>query len=256
MAGQRVAAYAWEPWPGRHILPNRSPTLKIWLQHNLETVGERIRRAARRSGRDPSTIRLVAVTKTVPAATARALYDLGQQDLAENRIQAALPKIDEVGPGPVWHMIGSVQSNKVRKVVGRFSWIHSVDSEALLERIHRVVVETQVSPPRVLLQVNVSGEASKSGISPQAVPEILSAAGRLASVEVVGLMTIAPLESDPERARPVFRALRALRDQANGEEWYRCPLAHLSMGMSGDLEVAVDEGATLVRVGSALFEPE
>ena len=226
------------------------------LSANWNHVQERIRNAATRVGRPFDEIMLVAVTKTVPASTVRMLFDFGQCNLGESRVQEALPKLDEVGAGPIWHLIGHLQSNKVHKVVGRFAWIHSVDSVELLDRLHRVVENTSAPPPRICLQVNVTGETTKSGLDPDAVKAALARASSLGGIQVEGLMTMAPFSQDPETARPAFRALRQLRDDAERESWYRQPLRHLSMGMSDDLEVAVEEGATLVRVGSALFAPE
>lgn len=196
----------------------------------------------------------MAVTKSVSTEVAQGLVSLGQTDLAENRIQPALAKIEALGTGPVWHLVGHLQSNKVRKAMGRFAWIHSLDSLALLERIQRVLEEMRVASPGLFLEVNVTGEASKSGFKPEEVQSVLAAATRFSSVKIVGLMTMARYDPDPETARPAFRALAGLRDDANLGSWYHDPLPHLSMGMTDDFEVAVEEGATWIRVGRALFK--
>lgn len=224
------------------------------LEENLERIRDRVRAARERSVNAAADSILVAVTKEVSIDEARALLGLGQLHLGENRVQEALGKIEALGPGPTWHLIGHLQSNKVRKAVGRFSWIHSVDSAELVDRIDRVAKEFGVPPPKLCLQVNMTGEEAKHGLRPEMVRPALAAANRLAGVEIVGFMTMARYDPDPETARPAFRALRELRDLANAEHWYRAPIPHLSMGMSGDFEVAVEEGATLLRVGSALFD--
>ncbi|MBN2490766.1 MAG: YggS family pyridoxal phosphate-dependent enzyme [Planctomycetes bacterium] len=224
------------------------------LENNLAAVRARARRAEIRAGLEPGSVRMVAVTKHVPPDVVGALWRLGQSDLGENRLQEALAKIAAVGPGPTWHLVGHLQSNKVRKALDRFAWIHSVDSAALLERIDRVLAENDRPAPRLLVQVNVSGETSKFGLAPEALEPILRRAATRPRLAIVGLMTLAPFDPDPERSRPAFRALRALRDEANREAWYRAPLEHLSMGMSGDFEVAIEEGATWVRIGTRLFD--
>jgi pyridoxal phosphate enzyme (YggS family) len=224
------------------------------LEENLHRVRDRIRGARERSDRAAEDPVLVAVTKEVSIDDARALLGLGQLHLGENRVQEALQKIEALGPAPTWHLIGHLQSNKVRKAVGRFSWIHSVDSAGLLDRINRVAKEFGATPPRLCLQVNVTGEEAKHGFRPDRIRSVLASASALDGVEIAGLMTMARYAPDPETARPAFRALRQLRDAANAENWYRVPIPHLSMGMSGDFEVAVEEGATMLRVGSALFD--
>lgn len=223
------------------------------LETNLRRVRARIDDALDRAGRPSGSAHLVAVTKSVDAATTANLHRLGQQRLGESRIQSALPKIETLGPGPEWHLIGSLQSNKVRKAVAAFSWLHSIDSLALLERVDRVTEETSLPPRSCFIQVNVTGEGEKHGIPPESLASLLEAAKGLSSVKVVGLMTMARYDPQSEAARPAFRALRQLRDDANRAGWYRDSLPHLSMGMTNDFEVAVEEGATFVRVGSALF---
>ena len=220
----------------------------------VSAVRERIARAAARAGRSTDEITLVAVSKTHPPDAVRAAYDAGVRDFGENKVQEAIPKIEALGPlraqGLRWHLVGHLQSNKARRAVPLFERIHSVDSAGLAQRIDREAAEAGV-PCSVLVQVELAGEASKNGLSESAVLPALEATRPLHHVRVVGLMILPPYADDPERMRPYFRRLRALRDFAlergllQGRE--------LSMGMSGDYEVAIEEGATLVRVGTAIF---
>lgn len=204
--------------------------------------------AAARAGRDPAAVRIVAITKTWPVEVCRAARDAGLEALGENRVQEALPKVAAL-PGVEWHLVGHLQSNKARTAATAFAWIHSVDSAALLRRVDGAAHDA-ATRPRVLLQVNVTGEATKSGLAPAALgePELVAAVREARSVAVVGLMTIAAAVGDP---RPAFAALRALRDAL--EQRAGIALPELSMGMSGDAAIAVEEGATLVRIGTAIF---
>lgn len=222
------------------------------LHRNLLGVTERIHDAATRAGRVADDVRLVAVTKSVDRGITQRLIELGATDLGENRVQDAADKIAELPAGPTWHLIGHLQSNKARRAVRMFSWIHAVDSSPLLEQLDRVARE-EGRRPRVLLQVNVSGEATKHGVTEEELPELVERAAAARGLEVAGLMTMAPLGAAPEAARPVFRRLRELRDAIRSDGVLGPPFQHLSMGMSEDFEVAVEEGATWVRVGSALF---
>ena len=231
------------------------------LAANIEHVRSVIEEAAQRAGRTPSEITLVAVSKTMPIELVRIAYNLnalgklrslGVTNFGENRVQEALPNIAVFHPPDVrWHMIGHLQSNKAGKVVGSFDMVQSVDSLHLAQALNR---HAQVHEKRlpVLLQVNVSGEASKEGMSPAEVPEVARQIAALPYLEVQGLMTIAPLVKDPEETRPVFRGLRALRDQLR-DEIPECSWQHLSMGMTDDYRVAIAEGATIVRIGRAIF---
>jgi len=217
---------------------------------NLAAVRNRIAGAAARAGRNPESVRLVAVTKSVGIEEARCLYDLGQRDFGENRVLEAQSKVDAFsGLDAKWHMIGHLQTNKVRKVLGGYALIHSVDSLHLMEEIERLA-ETTGQVVDILAQINVSGEESKTGFRPQDARSALFAAGEMPHLRVQGLMTMAPLGTDPEQSRRVFRGLRELRDRLADEGM---TLPELSMGMTQDYAVAVEEGATLVRVGSALF---
>lgn len=220
------------------------------LLARLETVQARIAAAAARAGRAADAVELVAVSKTFPAETVRAAWEAGQLVFGENRVQEAAAKIPEL-PGTLrWHLIGHLQKNKVRRALPLFELIHGVDALDLAEAIDRVAAEEGLFP-RVLLEVNVAGEATKFGFRPDALERDLDALLVLPRLQIEGLMTIAPLADDPEKSRPHFAALRELRDSLAARAG--APFATLSMGMSGDFEVAVEEGATLVRVGSAIF---
>ncbi len=238
------------------------------LTERLSAVRERIAAAARRVDRDPATVLLVGVTKAQPVEVIRAALDAGLRDIGENRVQEAEAKMAMLGAErdrPIWHLIGHLQTNKAKKAAMMFDMVHSVDSLRLAQMLDRYVVEARRKAPRrlpVLLQVNVSGEATKSGFDlcnwdtePDVyerfcanVEPILA----LPHLEVRGLMTIAPWSSDPESARPVFRAVRRLRD-ALAQRFPAAPWRDLSMGMTDDFEVAIEEGATIVRIGRAIF---
>lgn len=220
---------------------------------NLTRTRERIASAARRAGRNPEDVLLVAVTKTVGVAEAQALVEAGAADLGENRVQEGLRKQEALAALPIrWHMIGRLQTNKVNKVVNRFFWIHSLDRLKLAEAISRSAVAAECEM-NVLLQVNTSGESSKAGFAPEALGEALPRLSELPGLRVSGLMTMAPLLDEPEGTRPCFRRLRELRD----EHGPRYPeLTHLSMGMTQDFEIAIEEGATMVRIGTALFRED
>ena len=220
------------------------------LADRLENIHHRIATAARRAGRDPSRIELVAVSKTHSAETVREAFDCGQTLFGENRVQELLAKAPLLPAAARWHLIGHLQTNKIRKVLPAVELTHGVDSLDLAREMDRIAADLGLFP-RVLLEVNVSGEESKFGFAPEAIREQLDALLALPRVQVEGLMTIAPYAENPEDARPVFARLRALRDDLAVRSG--TPLPTLSMGMSGDFEVAIAEGATLVRVGSAIF---
>ena len=221
---------------------------------NLHAVRERIARACDRARRDPSTVRLVGVSKTFPLAHVRAAVAAGLTDLGENRVQEAAAKIAQsAGLGPVaWHLIGHLQSNKARRAVVAAAWIHSVDSVQLLRRLERAAGEEGATAD-ALVQVDLAGERTKSGAPPDEARRILEAAAECRAVAVRGLMALPPWSADPERARPWFRRLRELRDALAAGGVPRARLGDLSMGMSNDFEVAIEEGATVVRVGTAIF---
>ena len=219
------------------------------LAANIAYVRSNIAEAAQRSGRSPGDITLVAVSKTVPVELVKIAYNLGVTDFGENRVQEALPKIAEFHPqGMRWHMIGHLQSNKAGKVAGAFDSVQSVDSLHLAKALNRYARKRLP----VLLQVNVSGEESKEGIALDDAPMLARQIAALPDIEVQGLMTIAPLVENPEEVRPVFRRLRNLLEQLQ-DELPQCSWQHLSMGMSDDYRVAIEEGATIVRIGRAIF---
>jgi PLP dependent protein len=222
------------------------------IPNNLEAVLARIQTAARNSGRNPDEITLVAVSKTKPLQSIQAAFEAGQLHFGENKVQELVPKMEQGPQGAVWHMIGTLQSNKVKYMSDRVDWIHSVPKlSTLLEVDKRAGAANRII--NVLIQVNISDEDQKSGCDPQDLPAILGAASGLKHTVVRGLMGIASLELEPEQVRPQFRMLRELRDKYRTLYGGAVQLEHLSMGMTLDLEVAIEEGATMVRVGSAIF---
>jgi len=222
------------------------------LASNLENLRQRISAACERSGRAPESVTLQAVSKGQTPEAIRAAADLGLNLFGENRVQEAKLKIGQCPGNLRWHMIGHLQSNKCRDAVHFFAMIQSVDSLALALEINKWAEKSARTMP-VLIEVNVAGESSKFGYAPDRVLGELKQLNALSKIEVHGLMTVAPYAPDPEKVRPVFRRLRELKGQC--EDILGAPLAHLSMGMSGDFEVAVEEGATMIRVGSAILGP-
>ncbi|MHC4941925.1 MAG: YggS family pyridoxal phosphate-dependent enzyme [Planctomycetota bacterium] len=223
------------------------------LKENLEGILQRIEGACKRSGRDPSEVTLVAVTKSVEIEVAGLLLDAGVEHLGENRVQEMERKHGALGDRGTWHMIGHLQRNKVKKALPLFSMIHSVDSERLLRELSGHCEKRGLSR-EILLEVNVSGEKSKYGLSPADLEPIVKLAMDLEGIELRGLMTMAPYSDDPEEARPFFQGLRELRDEVQEAGWAGPKFNVLSMGMTGDFEAAVEEGATHLRIGTALFE--
>ena len=223
------------------------------IAERLADVQARIASAARARGRDPMSVRLIAVSKTFPAEAVREAWAAGQRDFGENRVQEALEKSRALAElGLQWHLLGHLQTNKVRKAVGPFAMIHGIDSVELLRRIDEVASDTGAAP-ELLIQVDLAGEATKHGVPPSDVPRVLETASGCQAARVVGLMSLPPAPDTPEEARPWFARLRDLRDGWLADGVPAPMLRELSMGMSGDFEVAVQEGATLVRVGTAIF---
>ncbi len=214
------------------------------IRANVERVQDAIDRACRRSGRSAGDVLLIAVSKTVDIEGIKLAIAAGVPALGENRVQEARDKVAALGRPVPWHLIGSLQTNKARDAIRLFDWIHSVDRVELARELARRAVQAG-RPIEVLLEVNVGDEPQKGGVHPGEVKTLLDAVRRLDGIHVRGLMTIPPVASDPEESRAWFRRLRELRDD-NG-------LEHLSMGMSADFEVAIEEGATMVRVGTAIF---
>lgn len=224
------------------------------ISENLAAVTERMRQAALRCRRNPGEIRLVAVSKTVSPEKIREAIKAGVTILGENYIQEARKKIEEIGGAIEWHFIGHLQSNKVKYAVDLFTMIHSVDSVSLAEELNRAAEKRNKIIP-VLVQVNISGEETKSGINPEETARLLTELSSMDRLSVRGLMTMPPWFENQEAARPYFIALRKLRDELSERHIKNITLRELSMGMSGDFEVAIEEGATLVRVGTAIFGP-
>ena len=220
------------------------------LTANLHSIQQRLRAACERAGRDPASVTLLAVTKTHPPETIQEATRLGLQVFGENKVQEARAKIPLCPVKARWHLIGHLQSNKCRDAVALFEMIESVDSLALAQEINKRAEQAAKTMP-ILLEVNVAGEASKFGYQPEQMLAELPQINALPRLEIHGLMAIPPYAPVPEKARPYFRRLRELKQQA--EAVLGAPLPHLSMGMSGDFEVAIEEGATIVRVGTALF---
>lgn len=219
---------------------------------NIATLRDRMAAACARAGRDPASVTLMAVSKNQPPDAVRAALDAGLTYFGENRVQEAKAKIPLCPGRARWQMIGHLQSNKCRDAVVLFSMIQSVDSLALAQELNRQCEKAAKTMP-ILLEVNVAGEASKFGYTPATLLTEFDELNKLPRLEIHGLMTIAPYTPTPERVRPVFRRLRELK--AECEQLLGAPLPQLSMGMSGDFEVAIEEGATLVRIGTALFGP-
>jgi pyridoxal phosphate enzyme (YggS family) len=223
------------------------------IQSRLKCVKDRIIEAALACGRDPKAVNLVAVSKTVPADRVSAAISAGVTDLGENYVQEAREKIEALGRETVsWHFIGHLQSNKAKYAVKLFDLIHSVDSLKLakeLDRRARAVGKVQ----KVLVQVNISGEATKSGIETEQAVALVRQMARLDNLSICGLMTMPPYFNSPEKVRPYFRALKDLGDLIRTEAIRNVSMAELSMGMTGDFEAAIQEGATLVRIGTAIF---
>ena len=220
------------------------------LQANLQAVRQAIAASAERASRDPSAVTLVAVTKTVSVERIHEAITLGLRILGENRVQQAIPKMDEIGPANVdWHLVGHLQTNKVKFIEGRFQMVQSIDSTGVAQALdHRLG-----SPLEVLIEVNVAEEPQKTGAMPADLPAIAAVVASAGHLRLGGLMTVAPLVSDPEQVRPIFRRLRTLRDSTSQE--LGMPLPVLSMGMTDDYPIAVEEGATMLRLGRALFGP-
>ena len=224
------------------------------LAARFAAVQERIDAAATRSGRNPQEVTLIAISKTHPASVIRDLIELGATDLGENRVQEAEEKIPQIGQANVrWHLVGHLQANKARRAVNLFDVIHSLDSIDLARRLDRLCIEAGKQSLPVLVQVDLGHEETKSGINEQELPRLAETVQQLERLELIGLMTLPPFFDDPEQARPYFRRLRELRDElaANGAFGER--KGELSMGMTHDFEVAIEEGATMVRIGTAIF---
>ena len=218
------------------------------MSERIAKVRQRIEDAARRCNRSSDDITLVAISKTHPAETLRAALDLGVADLGENRVQEAEGKIETLGREAArWHLVGHLQSNKARRAVQLFDVIHSLDSPELAQRLNRLCIEEGRQELPVLIQL------SKTGIDPRDLPQLLEASAACPRLHLIGLMTLPPYFENPDCGRPFFKALRELRDQMKSEGRFGEGRGELSMGMSHDFEIAIEEGATILRVGTAIF---
>ncbi len=222
------------------------------MKEQLQGIKGNIREAATKRGRSPEEITLIAVSKTYPVAAIKEAISLGCKDFGENKVQELIQKIDQV-EGPIqWHLIGHLQTNKVKYVVGKVALIHSVDSLKLLEEIQKQSLKKEVVT-RILLEVNVAQEESKSGIKLEETMDYIRFISKLTHVRCEGLMTVAPYVEDPEDNRPVFKQLYDLSVDIQKQKFDNINMRILSMGMSNDYKVAIEEGATMVRIGTALF---
>lgn len=229
------------------------PALDADIALNLSAVRRRLEAAAHRAHRPPEALRLIAVSKTFPADAVRAAARAGQREFGENRVQEGLEKIAATAPLDLqWHLIGHLQTNKARKAASAFHWIHSVDSLELLKKIDAGAADAGTRP-QILLQVDLAKEATKFGADRAQLEELSRAATEARAVQLRGLMTVPPIADDPEEARAWFAQLREVRDDLVARGVPAGSLAELSMGMSHDFEVAIDEGATMVRIGTAIF---
>lgn len=215
----------------------------------------RVAQAASRSQRSADDITVIAVSKTVSATRVRQAYLTGWQNFGENRVQELVGKQDELVelPGATWHLIGQLQSNKVKDVLGRVSYIHSLDRLSLAIAIQERAENMSIARMKCFIEMNLAGETSKAGLAPNQLPDFLRQVSLLPRLEIVGLMTIPPLVSNPEESRALFRRLAEMRDQIREMNLPSVPMNHLSMGMSADFEIAIEEGADFIRVGTAIF---
>lgn len=232
-----------------HINPAESP-----LAQRLTSVRAQVAAAARKAGRPVEDVTLVAISKTHPASMVKSLIELGATDVGENRVQEAEEKITEVGRDKVrWHLVGHLQANKARRAVNLFDVIHSLDSIDLARRLDRLCVEEGRENLSVLIQVDLGHEETKSGIDEAALPQLVEGIRELSRLHFVGLMTLPPFFDNPENNRPFFRRLRELRDELGARGAFGDRKGELSMGMTHDFAVAIEEGATMVRIGTAIF---
>jgi hypothetical protein len=231
------------------------------IAENLASVRQRIARTCEKSGRPTDEVRLVCVTKEASIEDARAVLGLGVMDLGENRVQEALSKYGIIGDKAAWHLVGHLQTNKAKDAVRIFSLIHSVDSVRLAKEIDKEAKKIGKAQD-ILIQVNTSGEETKFGVTPDEAIGLIKEISLYPDINIKGLMTIAPEVDDPQTVRPYFRALRELRDKLNSVSGKKgtvpfggqSPFSELSMGMTNDFEVAIEEGATMVRIGRAIFQ--
>jgi len=234
-------------------MANGSPAQEQ-LAARLTAVRERIAAAANASGREPEEVKLIAISKTHPASVIRTLIELGAGDLGENRVQEAEEKIAEIGRDRArWHLVGHLQANKARRAVNVFEVIHSLDSLDLAQRLDRLCAEEGREKLPVLIQVDLGHEETKSGIDESELTDLVESLKSLTHLELIGLMTLPPFFDDTEQSRPFFRRLRELRDELRSRGAFGNRKGELSMGMTHDFEIAIQEEATMVRIGTAIF---
>lgn len=222
------------------------------IKENLEEIRKNIKNAARKASRDDKEITLIAVSKTYPVSAIREAMALGCTDFGENRVQELTKKMEEVTEPVNWHLIGSLQSNKVKYIIGKTKLIHSVDNIKLLEELQRQSVKHQLTT-EILLEINVAKEASKHGIFAEEAMDFVKHISTLSHIRLKGLMTVAPYVENPEENRPIFRQLYDLSVDIQKQKFNNISTSLLSMGMSNDYEVAIEEGATMIRIGTSIF---
>ena len=225
--------------------------MKDGMNENLKEIQENIARAAEKSGRDATDITLLAVSKTIPIERIRQAYALGIRQFGENRVQELLPKCESF-PEPDWHMIGHLQTNKVKFIVEKVKLIHSVDSIRLAEEINKRAARLNITA-NILIEINIAEEDTKQGVSPQNADFLIEQIQTLSNVHTKGLMCVAPFVEDPEQNRRYFEKMRTLYVDIKGRRRHNMDMTYLSMGMSGDYQVAIEEGANIVRIGTSLF---
>ncbi|MFD0692735.1 YggS family pyridoxal phosphate-dependent enzyme [Paenibacillus sp. GCM10027628] len=225
------------------------------LRERIQDVHARIEAACQRSGRREDEVKVIAVTKYVSLETTKTVLDEGLQHIGENRWQDVKPKWEALHERGTWHFIGHLQTNKVKDVIGKFAYIHSLDRISLAKELDKQAAALGIQV-NCLLQVNVSGEESKYGMAPENLLDFAKEISQMKNIHIAGLMTMAPYEMEAEATRPVFRGLRELRDRLNNQKIFSYKITGLSMGMSGDFEVAIEEGATWVRLGTILVGKE
>ena len=224
------------------------------VKENVAQVRERVAAACRRSRRGPDDVKLVAISKTFPPECIRAAYEAGLRDFGENRVQEAMAKRPALSDLNItWHLVGHLQSNKAKVARELFHWVHSVDSFRLAQKLDQAAVASGAGRLPVLLEVNLGEEASKAGVGESEIIPLAEQVSRLGTLEVRGLMVIPPFLDDPELIRPYFRRLRELAQEIDSRNIPNLSMQELSMGMSHDFEVAIEEGATIIRVGTAIF---
>jgi pyridoxal phosphate enzyme (YggS family) len=234
-------------------MANVDPAQEL-LAVRLADIRAQLAAAARKSGREPDEVRLIAISKTHPASVIKQACQLGATDFGENRVQEAEGKIAEIGREKVrWHLVGHLQANKARRAVSLFDVIHSIDTLELAKRLDRLCVEESRDTLPVLIQVDLGHEETKSGVDESELTHLVEGLGPLTRLKLIGLMTLPPFSDDPEQSRPYFRRLRELRDELNQRGAFGERTGELSMGMSHDFQVAIEEGATMVRIGTAIF---